>query len=166
MGRIANFITVALFAFSFFSYFYIAEFSMGICESEIVNEKKTADARLLIASQQSAYKDQLSDQIIEGLEEENIYIELIDLTNLNPNYSAEFDAIIIIHTWEMNKPPSEVEKILNSLDSNKVFTITTSGSGYETIAGVDGISSASRIVDVESDASKAITWFNTLTTNS
>jgi len=159
MDKIYNTITVLLFALSFFSYFYISEYSMGICESRIINDDEEAEHSLLIASQKSNYKDEVTNGLIDRLQGEDIYIEVTDVNLLTQVDPDDFDAIVILHTWEILKPPHAVHDFIQRAPGKKIFALGTSGSGDMRIEDVDGMSGASLIENVSSDLDIIEDWW-------
>lgn len=155
--RLFKGVTILLFAFSFFSYFYVAEYRMGICQAQTVNDR-TARNSLLIASQQSEYKDQLTEQLINRLMDQDIYIELIDISDLSQIDKNEYDAYVLLHTWEMYKAPTSITTFTKRVDNSKVFIVGTSGGGDLLLEGVDGISSASVLNTLDSDLRNIMNW--------
>jgi len=133
---------------------------MGVVERYTINSPKLEN-KLLIATQQSEYKDEITQTITSLLKDKNVYISVIDVTELNKSLINEFDAFILIHTYEMSRPPIMVNQFLENQElKNKVFTISTSGSGDLQIEGVDGFSSASVILDSQKEANLALEWIN------
>lgn len=155
--KLLNIITVLLFALSFISYFYVAENSMGISQALTINNRN-AENSLLITSQQSDYKDQLTENLIDKLMGQDIYIELIDINDLSQIDKNEYDAYVLMHTWEIYKAPSSITSFTNRVDNSKVFIVGTSGGGDLSLAGLDGISSASVLHTIDSDLNSILDW--------
>ena len=133
---------------------------MGVTESFTINSPEI-EHKLLIATQKSEYKDKVTQYLIDQLIDENIHILVIDVTELKGDFINKFDAILILHTYEMGRPPKQLTAfIANNEISDNVFTVSTSGQGDIRLEGVDGISSASIITDVENEAVKALEWIN------
>jgi len=113
---------------------------------------KNAKQHILIASQGSDFKDLLVDRLIQNLKEKQLYIKVIDVTNLSAINENEWNAMIIIHTTEKFVLQPDVKKYLDrARDLSKVILITTSGSGkWKTKDyNVDIITSASRKEELE-----------------
>lgn len=90
-----------------------------------------------------------------------VNIRVIDLTTAaNHHVDKAVDACILLHTWEVFRPPGMVGAFRNSLpDDVPLFVITSSGNGEEFLDGeVDGISSASEQVDAEWEIRTAVAW--------
>ena len=129
---------------------------MHVTEEYEINEPDAAGTHVLIATQGSEFKDKLTDSIIEKMESLNYYIRVVDISKLTSIESNQWDALIVIHTWEYANPPRAVKEFVVEIDDqSKLVLITTSGDGGETIDGVDGIAAASIPTDVEKYAQEA-----------
>ena len=131
---------------------------MNVVKSYEVN-KKTAKHHLLIASQGSPYKNSLVNDLIDELKNENLYIKVMDVTHINSTQVNEWDAIIVIHTWEAWKPQKDALAFLNAnYHLGKIFVVSTSGSGDEKIDGVDAITGASVLSEIPTQIDTIKTW--------
>jgi hypothetical protein len=109
----------------------------------------TSAPRVLIATQGSAFKDALVQKLVEHLRSAGAGVSVVDVARLSGASPSEWAAVVVIHTWEMNRPPAPVEAFLRRAGgSPNIVVLTTSGSGDARIAGVDVISAASRMDDV------------------
>lgn len=118
-----------------------------------------APLKVLIASQGSEFKENLSEKIIQKLENDSIYMSVIDCTSLKKQNAADWTAIIIIHTTKAHKIPRYVSTFLKNLsDYSKIVLISTSGGGDEVITEfkIDAISTASRMSETNHIANCAI----------
>jgi hypothetical protein len=62
---------------------------------------------------------------------------------------ADWNAIVLIHTWQMEKPQPDAKKFIDRTQNlRKVIVLTTSGAGTRRMDGLDAISSASQMIDV------------------
>lgn len=149
-----------LVALSLYSIWYMGTYSMQVARAYEVNEH-VVDKTLLIVTQQSSHKDQVTNGIVEGMIEYPVNIRVIDLTTA-ATYQADeaVDACILLHTWEMFRPPGMVDAFRDSLpDDVPLFAITTSGGGDVFLdSEVDGISSASEKVDADWEIRTAVAW--------
>lgn len=108
-----------------------------------------AGAKVLIATQGSAFKDAVTAGLVEHLRGRSTYVKAIDVSGLDRIQPDDWDVIVVIHTWEMRQPPAEVQALANRMQSkDKVVVLTTSGAGTFKLAGVDAISAASQMADV------------------
>jgi hypothetical protein len=129
-------------------------------ESYEVNKKENQQ-KILIATQGSDYKNALVKGIIDTLKTVHIYIKVIDVSILKNEYVDNYDAIVIMHTWEMTKPQTDAAQFLKDYyNPNKIFVISTSGSGEEKIEGIDAITGASRIEEVPKHLKKILKWLD------
>ncbi|WP_020568862.1 hypothetical protein [Neolewinella persica] len=153
---------VLIAMFTAFSFWYLGTYSMGVITPYEVNEP-SSEKHLLIVTQQSAYKDSLTAGIVRAFRDKPVYINVIDLTTA-ATYQAEreVDACILLHTWEIGRPPGMVHAFRDSLGGKvPLLAITTSGSGSAILDDeVDGISSASELFNTELDIKRAVIWLN------
>ena len=133
--------TVLLFLFMIW---YKYTYSMDIAETYELNSPNLDD-RLLIATQGSKFKNAITLGIVNRYKYDSVFIKVIDisaLAEINPN---EFDALVVIHTWENWKPPvmvaSFIERTLDKKD--KIIVMTTSGEGSYKMENVDAITGES-----------------------
>ena len=124
---------------------YKVEYSMeNVTSFEVNKMSKNTDHTLLIATQGSAYKDTITKGIITHFQSQDVYIRIIDVTDLDPIYGQEYTAILILHTWEMGKPPQEVLSFLNTCTTcDHIVVMSTSGDGVSKIQGIDALSGES-----------------------
>lgn len=109
----------------------------------------SAVKRVLIATQGSEYKNALVERIVDRLRPHSPYIHVIDVTELPTINETDWNAVVVIHTWQIGRPEQHVSAFASRvLDKKKLIAITTSASGRETLPGVDAISSASKLEDV------------------
>jgi hypothetical protein len=137
---------------------YIGMNWQGVIEPYHVGSPN-APLKVLIASQGSEFKDNLSEKIIQKLENDSIYMSVIDCTALKKENAADWKAIVIIHTTKAHNIPRYVSSFLESLsDYSNVVLISTSGGGDEVITEfeVDAISTASLISETSNIASLVI----------
>ncbi|MFC2082277.1 hypothetical protein ACFLQT_00950 [Bacteroidota bacterium] len=107
-----------------------------------------AHHKILIASQGSEFKNTLTNEFVELLNDNTNYISIVDCTSLDNEAPADWDAIIIIHTTQIHGMPDEARRFLSrASDLSKIVLITTSGGGDETVTEfeIDAISTASRL---------------------
>jgi hypothetical protein len=108
---------------------------------------------VLIATQASSYKNAVTAGLIARLEGRSASIQVIDVNGLGAVKPADWNAIVLIHTWEGGKPPAAVKAFVDRLPSRqKLVVLTTSGQGDFTMEGVDAVTSASKMVDVPANA--------------
>lgn len=128
-----------------FAIWYKNNFSMDIAKTYTVNSEMEQNS-LLIATQGSDYKNAVVDSLVQNYGSHPIYIKVIDVSNLSEEDEFVWDAILILHTWEMNKPQTDAEVFFNKTkNKNKVVVLATSGDGGMMMKGVDGITGASNM---------------------
>jgi hypothetical protein len=124
---------------------YIVMNWQGVIEPYHVGDPG-APLKILIASQGSEFKEDLSKKIVQKLENDSTYISVIDCTTLQEENAADWEAIVIIHTTKVHKIPRYVSTFLEGFsDYSNLILISTSGGGDEVITEfeVDAISTAS-----------------------
>lgn len=118
---------------------------------------KSAPNSLLIATQGSPYKNDLTESIVTFFSPQDIFIQVVDVSKLDEINTADWSAIFICHTWEMWQPPTAIEQFHQKHpELNNVVYLTTSGDGQYHVEGVDAITSASLLTDVDGDADAVI----------
>ena len=137
-----------------FAGWYRVHYSMGVARSFEVNEPNSAQ-RVLVATQGSEFKDALVVALVAHLEARKCHVKVIDIAALPAANPGEWQAIVILHTWEMRKPPAQVKAFVDrARGSGKLVVLTTSGAGDFMMEGVDAISSASVMTDVPARAAQ------------
>jgi hypothetical protein len=110
---------------------------------------RAADSKVLIATQGSAFKDSIVAGAVAHLKPRGIYVRVIDVSALPSVQEADWNVIVVIHTWEMHRPQADAANFIAKLrDSRKIIVLSTSGAGSLKMEGVDAISSASQMIDV------------------
>ena len=88
---------------------------------------------------------------------------MVDVSGLPKISASDYTAILIIHTWEYDKPPEAVtEFVENSSNPSQFVVLSTSGEGGNTIDGVDGISGESVVDDVPDYSMRVISKLDAL----
>lgn len=140
---------LALATFAFLTW-YKFHYSMDVAESFEVNTPELKH-RVLIATQGSEFKDAVVAGIVDHLKQRHAYIKVIDIAALPQVNEGEWNAAVVIHTWENWKPQEDAKTYLERVkDLSKVIVLTTSGDGDYKIAGVNAITSASVMTNVPS----------------
>jgi hypothetical protein len=149
--RYLGFVGILLLSFGIFMAWYSYKYSMDEAVPREINNPAEYSTKVLIATQGSEFKDAVLNNVISDLENLEYYIKVIDINNLDNIDPIDWNAICVIHTWEMWKAPKSVESFMaNSSTTGNVIVMTTSGSGYGQLDGIDGLTSASVMTDVES----------------
>lgn len=138
----------ALLLFTGFAYRYFSQHAM-LPSASYERGLSSLPRHVLIAAQGSPFKDRLVTGLVARLEAQPVYVKVIDVAGLSGIMEKDWQAIVIVHTWEFGTPPKVVSDFTARLaEPGKVVGITTSGSGRERLAGIDVISSASVVDDV------------------
>lgn len=120
---------------------------------ESINSKHS----LLIATQGSDYKRAVVSGIIQALKERPIDIQIIDVTDLSEINVDDWNAMVVLHTWESWKPQQDAMIFIDAnLGASNMVVLTTSGQGNLKMEGVYAITSASDISNVENDTAEII----------
>lgn len=140
-----------------FAIWFKIEYSMGEAVSYQLNSQKN-NAKLLIATQDSEFKNAVTDQLVAHYKKDSIFIDVIDVSLLKEINPSNYDAIVLIHTWENMKSPSSVEQFINRTteSKDKIIVFTTSGQGTYKMKGVDAIVGESVLKDTTVYAEKII----------
>ncbi|WP_027421386.1 hypothetical protein [Crocinitomix catalasitica] len=160
---IVGIISVLVLFFLFLVWFK-ATYSMEIIETfeqgNIENNTK-----VLIVSQGSEYKGKVVSGLLADELFEAVYFKVIDVTTVEGINPDEWDAFVLLHTWEIFEPQEQAEKfIAENYDANKMFVVSTSASGGNAIEGVDGITGASELNKVDEDVTTIKLWLNEVLT--
>jgi hypothetical protein len=131
-----------------FMTWYAVHFSMGPAREFEVNSG-SAGSRVLIATQGSAFKDSIVTGVVAHLQPRQVYVRVIDVSKLATVQESDWNAIVVIHTWQMHEPQPDAKRFVNSARNlQKVIVLGTSGAGTFKMDGIDAISSASEMLDV------------------
>jgi len=123
------------------------------------------DKKVLIATQGSEYKNALLDTLVVRLKGEDVYISVIDISDLSEINQEDWDAEVIIHTTEGWKLPDPVKEYLDRIDNpNEVILLITSGDGSwkPEECKVDVLTSASKVTDISEKSNSIEKKINSL----
>lgn len=169
MKLIKKFILITLLLvgilFIFFAW-YKQTYSMDIAQTYEVNSHNL-EHKLLVATQGSGFKDKVTKEIVDHYRSHPIFIKVIDITSLDKIDPSDYNAIVIIHTWQNWEPPVEVKYFIekNTGFMDKVVVLTTSGDGSYKMEGVDAITGESVLADAPLYTAKIIDKLNPILTN-
>jgi len=155
-SRIISMMLVAIAAvivlMALFSWYY----SMSIIEGYEINSPKM-ETHLLIATQGSEFKEELTQNIVNQFKSRPVYIKVIDVTKLHKIQEKNWDVIVIIQSWEYLESEQNVVQFVNNMSNlDKIIMVTTSWEGDQVFEGIDGISSASVSTEVDMVTSQVI----------
>jgi hypothetical protein len=136
---------------------YKYSYAMDKAEAFEVNSVKYPQ-KLLIATQGSEFKDEVTLNVINHFKDDSIFISVIDISALKVVKPEEYDALLLIHTWENWKPPIDVDVFINRTKDYKdrIVVITTSGEGSYKMLDIDAITGESKIENILPFTQKAI----------
>ncbi|MBC8766747.1 hypothetical protein MWU78_14280 [Arenibacter sp. F26102] len=149
--------------FLLFMLWYQNEYAMDIAEEYEVNSPME-NSKLLIATQGSTFKNTITTAIVEYYKSESIYIKIIDVSALADVNPTNYNALLIIHTWEMWKPPASIKSFMDRTvdDRGKMVVLTTSGEGTYKMEGIDAITGESILDETPLYVGKIINELNPL----
>ena len=132
-----------------FAIWYKYEHSMDKAEEFQVNSPDYSE-KLIIATQGSDFKTAVTNNIINYFKQDSIFIKVIDVYSLSKINPKDYNAIVLIHTWENLKPPATVEVFINRTFAfqNKIIVFTTSDQGSYKMDGIDAITGESKLAQV------------------
>ena len=112
-----------------------------------IGDMVNCSRRVLIATQQSAFKESIVTQVTDALKEDACYIRVVDVSELDKESPEEYRALIIANTciaWNVNQAVKDFLKEVEA--KQKVFLITTvAGEDCgELPAGIDAVTAASK----------------------
>lgn len=130
--------------FLVFILWYRHEYSMDIAEEYEANTP-LENSRLLIATQGSEFKNGITEVIVDYYKTKSIYIKVIDISSLLDVDPVNYNALLVVHTWENWKPPMAVKLFMDrTIDYRaKMVVMTTSGEGSYKMEGIDAITGES-----------------------
>lgn len=105
--------------------------------------------RVLVATEQSQFKERLVGQITETLRDEAYFVRLIDVGRLADESSLDYGAIVVVNTcraWQLDRNVRQFLQHLDDHEKEKIVLLTTrSGSWTPQLVGVDALTSASEV---------------------
>lgn len=160
--KILIWLGVFVVGFFLFLIWFQSAYSMDKIDSYEIN-KSSQSHKVLIASQGSEYKISTVKGITDHFKNDSVYFKVVDVSLLSDVKPNNWDAIIILHTWEIWKPEENAKLFLNdSYDASKMFVIATSMSGESgnQIEGVDGLTGPSDLGKVVNNVEKVVKWLD------
>jgi hypothetical protein len=112
---------------------------------------------VLIATQGSTYKNAVVETLSQHLQEKSVHVRVVDISQLSTVDERDWDAIVLLHSWEHWQPPPAVQAFVErSKDRGRLVVLTTSGSGGSCMACVDAVTSASELSRTRGDAEELL----------
>jgi hypothetical protein len=146
--------SAVLFGLVFFV--YLRRHAMQPVEPRELGERGHGPA-VLIATQGSAYKNAIVDTLIQRLQTLPTYLRIIDISQLPAVDEQQWDALVVLHSWERWQPPPAVQGFVERLKArSKLVVLTTSGGGDSRMACVDAVTSASELSRTRADGDELL----------
>ncbi len=143
-----------------FGMWYKNKYAMGIASSYSVNTPEMSHS-LLVLTQGSDYKNAVVEKVVNYYSSRDFFIQVQDLTQLPDLDIDDWTVVLLIHTWEIERAPKEViEMIEKNVNLSKIAFFTTSGNGDGHVKGIDGITGASIMENVNDKSQEAIDSVN------
>lgn len=157
-----TFLTIGL-VFLVFMLWYQQKYSMELAEEYELNSH-LENSKLLIATQGSEFKNTITTAIVDYYGKEPLYIEVMDIGSLKHVNPSNYDALLIVHTWEMWKPPSSIQSFMDRTvkDRAKMVVLTTSGEGTYKMDGIDAFTGESEMDESSLQVGRIIKRLNNL----
>lgn len=135
---------------------YNKTYSMDEAQPFTVNDS-TFNHHVLIATQGSEFKDSLVVNVVNAIKSRPVYIQVIDVSKLEDVNETQWEAIVVIHTWENWKPQKDANIFANRInDKEKLIMVSTSGSGFYHVKGIDAITSVSQLSEASPKAHEIV----------
>lgn len=154
-------VIIILISVAFFT-LYEPQYPVEVIQPFEINSPEL-DARVLIASQLSDYKNAIVIGLLRHLKEHPVFIKVIDVTALPGFNDYDWDAVVVIHTWENWAPPPAVETWFEAdRQLDKIVVLTTSGNAQYQMGGINAITSASLMTTIPTDIEEILTRLNVI----
>ncbi len=126
--------------------------TQGVVESYEVNSQVTTP-QLVIATQQSKFKDEVIRKVVEELKKEEVNILVMDVTELPKLEDEKWNGLVILTTVESGQIQEDSHEFLvnHQKDFGRIGLLYTADSSKwkEKNINIDAISSASRNQNIE-----------------
>lgn len=143
-------------AFLAFATWYRVHYAMDPARTFEVNRPEVRE-HVLIATQGSKFKDAVVRSVVDRLEKRPTYVKVVDVSALRDVREEEWNIIVVLHTWEMSKPPVSVRTFLDRAKArDKLVVLATSGEGAQHVQGVDTVTSASDLAKAPAQADEVL----------
>jgi hypothetical protein len=160
--RILVFAAVAIVILLGFLTWYRFHFAMETATA-FSRYDPSSEHKLLIATQGSDFKDAVVGGVVDALEQRSTYVQVIDVADLAEMDERDWDAVVVIHTWEGWRPQPDAKAFIDRVeDRRKLIVLGTSGSGELKVEGVDAISAASRMSEVPARVEELVARIDSL----
>ena len=143
-------IAILLLLLFAFAVWYKYEFSMTEVTERTINAPDL-ERKVIIATQGSKFKDSITDGLVEHYGSDSVFIRIVDVSKLPGIRLDDYQAMVILHTWENWKPPVAVDSFVNQLkehEKEKMVVLSTSGQGDFKMENIDAITGESTLEDI------------------
>lgn len=133
--------------------------TMKAVDTAYTGDPITAGKRVLIASQNSKFKQALVSEIIDTLQTNAYFIRVIDVKKLKVESATDYNAIVILNRCIAGRPDPRVETFIdNAFPKHRIIVLTTGRleSWKPEAKGVDAITSASNLKESSIIAQKIV----------
>lgn len=146
-----------------FLLWYQHEYAMDVVQDYEVNSP-VGNSKLLIATQGSEFKNTITTAFVDYYKKESIYIKVIDISSLADVNPVNYDALLVIHTWENWNPPASIKAFMDRTVEHreKMVVLTTSGQGTYKMEGIDAITGESILDETPMYVDKILKGLNPL----
>jgi len=157
-----TFLSIAV-VFLGFLLWYQHEYAMDVVQDYEVSSPM-GNSKLLIATQGSEFKNTITKAIVDYYKKQSIYIKVIDISSLADVNPVNYDALLLIHTWENWNPPASIKAFMDRTEENreKMVVLTTSGQGTYKMEGIDAITGESTLDETPMYVDKILKGLNPL----
>lgn len=117
-------------------------------ESSALNHQDFA-GRLLIATEETKYKNFIIKGVTKHFENQHIYVKKIKVSDLSAIKPAEWDAICLLFSWENEKPIKPIQQFFDNYpNKERVVSLITFKDSPEKKVDMDAISGASISIEI------------------
>lgn len=154
---------IVIVGFAIFVTIYMIMYTQGVIEPFDAGIK-TAQNKVLIASQGSDYKDMFVKKVIERLEKDFLYIKVIDVTTIENENIDDYKAVLIINSIEMYDMQKNAKNFISDSGKDNVIMLATSGNGAmgPKDNSIDAITTASTVEDIDGKVDEVMKRMRTL----
>jgi hypothetical protein len=128
--------------------------ALALLAGHAAAEQPAGPGQVLIATEHSAFKDQVVARLADTLRGDGYAVTVIELGQLPGADRQRYQALVLVNTCRAWRPSSEVRAFLKAAtpaERGKLVVMTTANSGECNLRtpGVDAISAASKRADPE-----------------
>lgn len=139
-------------------------FNLSVFASEVTGYKDASKAvkkKVLMAIQESQFKKAVILKVKKSLQEDGHSVKIINLKELSAESTDNYQAIVIVNTCQAWRLNGHVRKFLKNIPEDErekivLFTTANSKSWRPKLTGVNAITSASKMSEVDHIADSII----------